>query len=458
MSRHTQMRGLGETVVRRGDADYEDVRRDAVWNGLTPARFPEAVVRPVSPQQVAEAIRLAGAEGLRVALRSGGHSWCASPLREGSLLVDLSGLRTCTVDPAAATATVGPGITGRELTSELGRHGLAFPTGHCGSVAVGGYLLSGGLGWNSAVRGPACADVLAVDVVTADGEAVTCSPREHPDLFWAARGAGPGFFAAVTAFHLRLHPHPGAMTSTLWSFPLADVAEATRWATEVASALPPNVEVTFCLAAADPGAARSPKVINVAATAFASSREEADDVLEPLRSCPLADRSLSRQLDEPVTFASLYDSSAALWPPQLRYAADTLWSDADFATLLGMLAGAVEAAPSSRSEILAPFLPAARPTEDMAFPVLGESYVVPYAVWDDPAQDAANISWLRQTMRAVEPFGTGHYIAEADLTAASSRARRSFTPEGWQRLQDLRVRYDPEGVFCSYLSPEEAAP
>jgi FAD/FMN-containing dehydrogenase len=373
------------------------------------------------------------------------------------MLIDLSGLRTCTVDPASATATVQPGITGLELTSELGRHGFAFPTGHCGSVAVGGYLLSGGLGWNSGLRGPACADVLEIEAVTVDGDLVTCSEHEHPDLFWAARGAGPGFFAAVTSFRLRLYPRPGAITSTTWTFPLADVADVTHWATAASADLSPNVELSFSLVTTDPGTTPSPKAVTVTGTAFACSPHEAYDILAPLRTCPLAERSLSRQLDKPMTFENLYDSSSSLWGTEHRYAADTLWSDADFPTLLGRLADTFDAAPSSRSLVLAPVSPAGRPPRDMAFSALGSSYVAPYAVWDDPCQDAANITWLRQALQAVEPLGTGHYIAEADLTAAPSRARRSFTPEDWQRLQSVRDRYDPERVFCWYLSPEDAA-
>ncbi|MFF3907140.1 FAD-binding oxidoreductase [Streptomyces sp. NPDC001848] len=320
-----------------------------------------------------------------------------------------------------------------------------------------GYLLSGGLGWNSPLRGPACADVEEIEAVTADGEPVTCNEHEHRDLFWAARGAGPGFFAAVTAFRLRLYPRPGAIASTTWTFPLAETVEVTQWATGVSSTLSPNVELSFSLAAAHPGRAPGPKVVTVTGTVFASSRQETCDLLTPLRNCPLAARSLSRQLDEPMTFEALYDTSATLWGPEHRYAADTLWSDADFPTLLGRLADAFEAAPSSRSLVLAPVSPAGRPSQDMAFSVLGDSYVVPYAVWDDPRQDAANISWLRQAIRVVEPLGTGHYIAETDLTAAESRARRSFTPGDWQRLQRLKAQYDPDGLFHSYLSPGDAA-
>ena len=117
------------------------------------------IVRVASERDVPEAIALARSEGLRIAVRSGGHSWCGSPLRDGGMLIDLSALRRIDIDLDSATATVQPAVTGGELAAELSRHGLAFPTGHCGSVAVGGYLLSGGLGWNSGALGPACASV-----------------------------------------------------------------------------------------------------------------------------------------------------------------------------------------------------------------------------------------------------------------------------------------------------------
>ncbi|MEU8589209.1 FAD-binding oxidoreductase [Streptomyces sp. NPDC048664] len=458
MVRQTRGHGPGAGMVERGEASYEEIRRAMVWNRLVPARHPDVIIHPESAEGVVSAVRLARSRGARIALRSGGHSWCASPLRDAGMLIDLSGLRTCVVDPASSTATVGPGVTGRELAGELARHGLAFPAGHCGSVALGGYLLSGGLGWNSGVRGPACADVEAVDVVTADAELLTCGAAEHPDLFWAARGAGPGFFAAVTAFRLRLHPHPGAITGITWSFPIAEVAEVARWALTAADGLSPRVELSFVLGAADPGATPRRPVVTVGATAFAGSRREAGDLLEPLASCPFGDRAVLRRRQEPMTFEALYDASAAAWPPEHRYAADTLWSDADHLTLLARLAEAVETAPSGRSLVLVPVSPAADTGQDMAFAVLGRSYAVSYAVWDDPREDAANTAWLHRTMSAVEPLITGHYVAETDLTAAPSRARRCFRPEAWRRLEELAARHDPGNVFHSYLSPDEARP
>ncbi|MFB6963453.1 FAD-binding oxidoreductase, partial [Streptomyces sp. NPDC056309] len=326
------------------------------------------------------------------------------------------------------------------------------------SSLLGGYLLSGGLGWNSGLWGAACASVLEITAVTADGAVLRCTEEEHPGLFWAARGAGPGFFAVATSFRLRLRQRPAALATTSYVFPLTAVGPVADWATETARELPANVELSFLLAAEDaPGVPDGPwpEVVVVAATAFADSHTEAVGALRPLRSCPLSERPLSRRLDEPTSLAALYDGSMGLWPEKHRYAADTLWSHEDYASLLAKLGEAVARAPSAKSFVLAPVSPVSREDEslrNMAFSVLGESYLVPYAVWTDPAHDDVNVHWLRDAMRAVEPFGTGHYIAEADLTADPSRARRSFTAADWQRLRSLRAEYDPQGLFFSYLS------
>jgi FAD/FMN-containing dehydrogenase len=446
-------------VVRRGETAYAGTWSDMLWNELRPQRFPDLIVRAATERDLPAALRLARAEGLRIALRSHGHSWCGSPLRDGGMLIDLSALTAHEIDPTTRTATLQPALSGRELVAALAPHGLAFPAGHCGPVALGGYLLSGGLGWNSGALGPAAASVRAVEVVTADGTARTCSKDEDPDLFWAARGAGPGFFAVATRFHVTLHDLPTAVAETTYAFPLADVEPVTRWATAAARHLPANVEASFMLATASPditAATPRPKVISFTGTAFARSPDEAVRCLEPLRACPLAEHALFRRTDAPRNFEDLYSTSSGLWPKSHRNAVDTLWSDTGYETLLPALAASVADAPSEQSLVLAPLWPASQDrtlSHDMAFSVLGETYVAPFAIWDDPAADTANTRWLRDTMRAVEPYGTGHYIAEADLTADPSRARRSYTPQDWARLQSLKTVYDPDNVFHTYLTP-----
>ncbi|GAA3032863.1 FAD-binding oxidoreductase [Streptomyces olivoverticillatus] len=447
------------SLLRRGDPAYERARAAAVWNGLIPERFPEAIVRAASERDVTEALAYARSEGLRISTRSGGHNWTGSQLRDGSLLIDLSGLRRCSVDPASATAVVGPAVTGRDLVAELTPYGLAFPVGHCPSVAVGGFLLSGGLGWNSRAWGPSCADVLEIQAVTADGRTVTCSETENSGLFWAARGAGPGFFAVVTRFRLRLHPLPGSIVTTSSAFPLAATGAVAAWAEGVARELPATVETAFVLASsgeATPTAPPGPRIA-VAMTAFAATHEEALAALAPAEACPLVGSAVSRQPPEPTSFARLHEGADAAWPSAHRYAADTLWSQETYETQLSRIADAVVRAPSGKSLVLAPVEPVSeepRLLRSMAFSPLGESYLVCYAIWNDPSEDGANAQWLREAMALADPSRQGrHYVAEADLTADASRARRSYTPDAWYRLRELKAAWDPDNVFHSYFAP-----
>ena len=178
--------------------------RDALaWNGLKPASRPRIVVRAACTADVAEAVRYAAERGLAVSPRGGGHH-LTGIAAAADVIVDLSRLDRLSIDAGARRAIVGPGVTNERLCAALARHGLAFPAGHCGAVPMSGYLIAGGLGWNSGAWGVACESVEEIELVTASGEIVTANAVENPDLFWAARGAGPGFFAIATRFTLRL--------------------------------------------------------------------------------------------------------------------------------------------------------------------------------------------------------------------------------------------------------------
>ena len=132
----------------------------------------DVVVQAQNEQDVVSAVRLARQRGFKVAVRSGGHSWAAAFLRDGGMLIDVSRMRSFTVDSASRTASLQPGLLGTELNRSLRQHDLFFPTGHCMTVGLGGFLLQGGFGWNSRLWGPACVSVTSVDVVTAEGELV----------------------------------------------------------------------------------------------------------------------------------------------------------------------------------------------------------------------------------------------------------------------------------------------
>ncbi len=445
------------TAVRRGEAGYEQARRRALWNELKPERFPELIVSPGSPEQAAAAVRQAREQGLRVAIRGLGHSWCGSPLREGGMLIDLSGLRALTVDSEARTASIGPGIESRQLAAALGAHGLAFPVGHCGPVGMSGFLLAGGLGWNSGAWGPACFSVRACELVTARGELVRADEREHPELYWAARGAGPGFPGLVTRFELALQPLPRAITTSTLLYPLDRLGEAAPWAVETAAALPASVELTLLLSSAPPGTPlEGQPALFVTATAFADSEDEARESLAPLEPHPLPERALVLQALEPTPFEALFGALGAFWPERHRYAADTIWTNEDAAAALARLRQPLAAAPSPKSLALAVMPPAGRPPPDAAFSMVDRTFLACYAVWEDARDDEGNLRWLRETIGALEPIASGHYVAESDLAAGPTRAVRSFSPAAWERLRALRAQRDPEGVFHDFLGVDSA--
>jgi FAD/FMN-containing dehydrogenase len=136
------------SVFQRGQPGYEEARCAAVWNARKPEREPELIVVAQSTADVVSAVRFARAQGLKLAVRSGGHSWFGASIRDSGLLLDLSQLDAIEIDADARSAAVQPAARSRQLATALAPHRLAFPVGHCASVALGGYLLAGGLGCN----------------------------------------------------------------------------------------------------------------------------------------------------------------------------------------------------------------------------------------------------------------------------------------------------------------------
>src|SRR5262245_40830216 len=354
MSRAQTLPACGGSVAWRGHQDYEPTRRSMLWNAWKPSRCPELIVRAASERDVVAAVTFARSRGLKVAVRALGHSWCGSPLREGGMLLDLSELREVAIDSGARSATIQPGVSSRELASALAGHQLAFPVGWCSTVGLSGYLLSGGLGWNSGVWGPACLSITGIDAVTADGRLARADEHRNADLFWAARGAGPGLFAVVTRFHLKLYPLPKAITSSTYTYALEDVEHVARWAAKVRPAVPPTVELALWLVSTRPEVAAGPgeRVVLLTATAFVDSCDDASRALALLEGCPARDRCLSQVVNRAMPVEALFEGEDAAWPDGHRYAADDLWLNADLEEVLAVLRPQIVRAPSSKSLVL----------------------------------------------------------------------------------------------------------
>jgi FAD/FMN-containing dehydrogenase len=435
-------------LLRRGDDGYERARRGAVWNARTPDRFPEAIVLAASEDDAIAAVRLAREQELTVAVRSGGHSWAGNHLRDGSLLLDLSALRAHEVDERAMSATVQPGCRGDALLATLGERDLFFPAGHCPGVGLGGYLLQGGYGWNGRLHGPACMSVEAIDVITADGELVRADEAANSDLLWAARGAGPGFFGVVTRFHLRLQRRPRVTANAVVTYPASLLGEVLEWAHRIAPQVPRTMELMLIVHRDEDGRPE----IAVTAPVLVEDPAEARESLELLQSCPALS---SAKLNVPYVEVSLSDLFAgvhASYPDEHRYAVDNMWTSATAAELAPGLERIAATLPGAPSHMLwmnwGPGPEPAPPRPDMAYSQEDDTYIALYAVWQDAAEDEANVSWATSSMRAMEHLASGIQLADENL---GSRPARFAGDEQMRRLDELRALRDPERRFHEWM-------
>src|SRR5512144_1336686 len=189
-------------VLAPHDEGYDEAR--AVHNGLVDKR-PALIVRCHASEDVVAALALARRAGLEVSVRGGGHNVAGRAVTDGGVMIDLAEMKRIAIDPDRATATVEGGVIWAELNDAAARYGLAVTGGAVSGTGIAGYTLGGGLGWLMAKHGLAADNLLAVELVTAEGDVLHVDAASHADLFWALRGGG-GNFGVVTSFTYRLHP------------------------------------------------------------------------------------------------------------------------------------------------------------------------------------------------------------------------------------------------------------
>ncbi len=432
----------------RGGHGYEEARRATVWNGRTPQRYPDAIVQAIDGDDVVATVRYAKAEGKQIGIRSGGHSWCGSHVRDGGVLLDVSRMDHCSIDPDRMVAVAGPGMGGSVLADALAEQGLFFPAGHCRGVRIGGYLLQGGYGWNSRVLGPACESVIGLDVVTADGERTYCDAEQHADLYWAARGSGPGFFAVVTAFHLRLYARPAVGGNSLYVYPIECADEVFSWARGIGAEVDPRVEFQMLTSRAAPAAGIDSPSIVVASPIFADTEDQALQLASILETCPVRDRATVAVPFVAADLPTLYDAVMTTYPDGYRYAADNMWTSASAQDLLPGVRRIIETIPPYPSHFLWLNWGPVPPRQDMAYSLEDDIYLAVYAVWKDAADDEKYSDWPRSAMAGMADMQTGIQLADENLGA---RPAKFVSDEAMAKLDRVRAGYDPDGRFYSWM-------
>ena len=442
---HQVMRG---DILLPGDSDYDTARR--VWNSMID-KYPAVIARCTGTADVVAAVNFARSHAIELAVRGGGHNVAGNATIDDGLMIDLSRMKGIHVDPVRRTARVQAGATWGDLDHEIQLYGLATPGGVVSSTGVAGFTLAGGMALIRRKWGLACDNLISVEVVTANGEVVVASEREHPDLFWALRGGG-GNFGVVTSFEFQLYPLGPEFHVVAPMYPLEDAANILHaWKAFVEHA-PDEITSDFIFWSIpvhpqiDPQLVGTPVVIPVGA--YAGTPEEAMRELQPLREfgTPVFD------LSHTARYVDILSGFDPYFPDTQRY----YWKSLSFNELTTEVVEAVAALgmekPSRKSLFSLRILGGAMsriPEDATAYGNRDALYNLSIdTTWDDPADDERMIAWTREAWSKVhELTGGGVYLNFAGLGEDNDDLARGAYGRNYERLREVKRKYDPDNLF-----------
>ena len=437
--------GFKGVALMSGDDGYDEAR--ALWNGWFDKR-PAVIARCRTADDVVAVVGFARESGLPLAIRSGGHSLAGLSSCDDGIMLDLSLMRDVVVDPDPRTATVQAGATWADFDDATQAHGLASTGGLISHTGVAGLTLGGGIGWLMRKFGLAADNLIGADLVTASGEIVRANSSQQPELLWGLRGGG-GNFGVVTSFEFRLHP-VGPVVGGLMGFPLdrgRDVLRRYRtWAAEV-----PDEFTTIAAVITAPPAPFIPpdlvgqKVVGLAGC-WCGEPEAGQSALGPLRALgpafdvfgPMPYPALQGMLDEGAPHGiRSYTRSG--------YLADL----SDGAIDAALEHGATMRSPFSQLHLHHMGGAVARVGEDdTAFGNRRAAYAYNVnTMWMDPSEDAMQEASNREFSSALAPFSTGGVYVNFLGNEGEARIRAAYGDAKYQRLAELKRRFDPDNLF-----------
>lgn len=446
-SAHDSFQGLraqltGE-LITAASADFDAARK---LRFIDIDRRPRAIVRAANAQDVAATVRFAGDRDLSLTVRSGGHSLAYHSVVDDAVVVDLSRMKRISIDPEQRTARVQAGATSGDLAGVAHAHGLALSTGDTHSVGMGGLTTGGGIGLMVRKYGLAIDNLLAAQVVTADGAIVTASPDERPDLFWAIRGGG-GNFGIVTEFTYSLAPVEQILGGYLF---LPASREVIRGYLEYAVAAPDELTTIADLMHAPPAPFMPEEHVGELVLAilvcWTGSEVDGERALAPLR-------ALATPVAEAVAmmpYPAIYELTAEAAGPHGK-AIRSLFADQLSDAALDAALAAMEQATSPYSVVEFRALGGAMARVDndaTAFAHRERRYFFAIiGLWFDPAEDPVrHMAWTEALWQVIRPEGAGVYVNFLEDEGAE-RVRDAYPPATYARLAALKRMYDPRNLF-----------
>ena len=440
-----RLRNIKGAVIRPGDAEY-DAARTVFRGGVD--KHPALIVRVADAEDVALVIALARESGLELAVRSGGHSSAGHSVTEGGIVLDLSAMKRLEIDVAGRTAWAESGLTAVELTRALSAHGLAVGFGDTGSVGIGGITLGGGIGLLTRKFGMTIDSLLAADIVTADGELVRTNAEEHPDLFWAIRGGG-GNFGVATRFRYRLNAVPQvtgwmliqpATAETIAAF-IAEADRAPDELTTIANVMP-------CPPLPFVAEEHHGKLVNFAFVVYAGDAAAAERALAPIRAIAPA---ITDQL-KPISLPEIYPPEEGEYHP-LAAGTNMFIDRLDRRVAKLIIDRTEEHMRTSRPQMAGAQLRvlggamARVPADATAFAHRSSRIMVNlFSIYGSPEEAPAHQDWIARFGAELRQGDTGAYVNFLD-DEGEERIRAAYPGRTWERLREVKRRYDPTNVF-----------
>jgi FAD/FMN-containing dehydrogenase len=441
--------GFRGQLVRRESDRYEIARQ--VWNGMHDRR-PALIACCSGAGDVARAIRFAREHELLVAVRGGGHSVAGFSTCDDGLVIDLRMMNGVAVDPEARTARVAGGAQWAAVDGATQPFFLAAPGGVVSTTGVAGLTLGGGYGWLRRKYGLSCDSLLSAEVITVDGEHVTASKTQNPELFWGLQGGG-GNFGIVTSFEFQLYPIGPEVMYTAAFYPIEQGAEVFRAWRDYMTTAPDEVtsDATPWTVPADPEIPtelHGRQIIMVEAV-YAGEAQEGGQMMRPLQELgePLLD------LSGPQLYVDVQRAVDELLPPHdllYYWKSINLHHLDDAAIEIVLEKGRVR--PSPKTLLPIRYLGGAISrvgAQETAFGDRSARYLVSIdSVWDDPDATEENIAWTRDLWQALEPHSTGSaYLNFAGLGEDAEGLVSASYGENYRRLVELKNRYDPDNFL-----------
>jgi FAD/FMN-containing dehydrogenase len=428
-------------VIEPDDDDYDDART-LFYGGFD--RRPDVIVRVADATDVSRVVTRARETGLPLAVRGGGHSVAGHSVSDGGIVLDLSEMKAIDIDPREMTIWAESGLTAAEFTNAAAAHGLALGFGDTGSVGIGGLTLGGGVGYLVRKHGLTIDDLLAAEIVTAEGEIIHVDAESHPDLFWAIRGGG-GNFGVVTRFRFRLHELDRVLGGMLL---LPATPETIHAFIAEAEAAPEELSTMANVMPAPPmpfvPEEQHGKLVILALMCYAGDTEAGEKVVAPFRALgtPVAD------MIKPMPYTEIYPPDEEEYHP-MAVGRTTFVDEVDRAAT-ETLVERLEASTSPMRVVQLRVLGGAMarvPNDATAFAHRERRLMVNVAaLYEEPEDRAEHEAWVAECSAALQRGATGAYVNFLG-DEGEARIRDAYPGPTWDRLARIKARYDPSNLF-----------